>query len=66
MVALGIHFDNCGSLHAPAPGLLVYLCVYVGLGQEGLDITLVFDGQKARLMLSEGEASRSEERRVVF
>ena len=46
---LGMHFDNCGSLCAPVPGLLVSLGIYVELGQEVLDITLVIDGHKASL-----------------
>ena len=49
LMALGIHFDNCGSLRAPGKVLLVHLGIYVELGQEGLDITLVIDGNKARI-----------------
>ena len=51
-----MHFDNCGSLLAPVPGLLFYLGIDVELGQEGSDITLVIDGQKTRLeLLSESQ-----------
>ena len=51
---MGIHFDNCGSLCALFLGLLVSLVIYVELVQEGLDITLVLDDQKASLeVLSE-------------
>ena len=42
-------FDNCGSLRAPVPVLLIYLGIDVELGQEGLDITLIHDGHKASL-----------------
>ena len=49
LVALGVHFEKCGSLRAPVPGLLFSLGVYVELVQEGLDITLVLDVQKAIL-----------------
>ena len=53
---LGINFNNCGSLHAPVPGLPIYLDIDVEFGQEGLDITLVIGGQKASLeVLSEGQ-----------
>ena len=55
-MALGIHFDNCGSLRAPGKCLLVHLGIYVELGQEGLDITLVLDDQNTRLeVLSKGQ-----------
>ena len=55
LVALGMHFDNFGSLHAPVPGLIFSLGIDVELGQEGLYITLVLDGQKSSLeVLSEG------------
>ena len=49
LVALGVHFDNCGSPCAPIPGLLVSLVICVELGQEGLIVTLVLDGQKSSL-----------------
>ena len=49
LMALEIHFENCGILRAPVPGLFVYLDIYVKLGQEGLDITLIFDIQKSIL-----------------
>ena len=55
-MALGMNFRNCVSLLAPVPGLLVYLGIDVKLGQEGLDIILVIDVQKASLeVLSEGQ-----------
>ena len=53
-MALGIHFDNCGSLCAPVPSLLSLLVIYVELGQEGLGVTLVLDDQKARIELLSG------------
>ena len=49
LVALGMKFDNCGSLSATVPGLLVSLGMYIELGQEGLDITLVLDGNNTSL-----------------
>ena len=56
LMALGIHFENCGDLRAHVPGLLFYLGIDVELGQEGLDITLVLDGQKSTPeVLSEGQ-----------
>ena len=45
LVALGMHFDNCGSLRAPIPGLLVSLGIDVQLLQEGLYIALFLDVQ---------------------
>ena len=55
LMNLGIHFENLDSLSAPVPGLLVSLGVCVGLVHEGLEITLVLDGQKSRLeVLSQG------------
>ena len=49
-----MHFDNCGSLFAPLPGLLLSLGIDVELGREELEITLVPDGYKASLeVLSE-------------
>ena len=51
---LGIRFYNCGSIHFPFPGLLVFLVVYVELVHEGLGITLVLYVQKDSLeVLSE-------------
>ena len=44
-MALGMHFDNCGSLRAPIPGLLVSLGIDVQLLQEGLYIALFLDVQ---------------------
>ena len=44
LIELEMHFNNCVSLRSPVLGLLVSLGMYVELGQEGLDITLVFDG----------------------
>ena len=53
-MALGVYYDNCVILHDPVPGLLVSQYIYVELVQEGLDIDLVLDGQKASLeVLSE-------------
>ena len=49
LFALVIHFENCGSLSAPAPGLYFSLGIGVYLGQEGLGITLVFDGHNSIL-----------------
>ena len=43
LMALGMNFDSCSSLRAFVPGLLVFLNIYVELGQEGLYITLVLD-----------------------
>ena len=55
-VALRMNVDNCGSIRAPVPALLVSLVIYVELGQEGSYITLVLDGQKSSLeFLSEGQ-----------
>ena len=51
-----MQFDNCGSLRAPIPGLLISLGIDVELVKEGLYIALVLDGQKASLeVLSEGQ-----------
>ena len=51
-----MYFNKCGSLHAPVPGLLVSLGIYVKLVQEGLGITLVLDGHKSILeVLSESQ-----------
>ena len=53
-LALGMHFYNYGSLRAPVLGLLIYLGIYVELGQEIFDITLVLGWHKAILgVLSE-------------
>ena len=46
---LGVRFDNCGSIRAPVPGLLISLVIYIELVQEVLDIALVLDGQKSSL-----------------
>ena len=55
-MALGIQFDSFGNLCAPVPGLLVSLIINDEFGQEGLDITLVFDGQNYSLgFLNEGQ-----------
>ena len=48
-MTLGIHFDNCVSICAPVPGLLVSLGIYVELVHEVLDIILVLDGQNSTL-----------------
>ena len=51
-----MYVDNCGSICAPVPGLLVSLGIDVELGQEGLDNNLVIYGQKSILeVLSEGQ-----------
>ena len=47
-MASRMHFDNWDSLRAPAPGLIVSLGSYAELAQEGMNVTLVLDGQKAR------------------
>ena len=49
LVSLGMHFDNCGSLRAPVPGLLVSLGIDVEFEKEVLDITLVISGHTSRL-----------------
>ena len=49
LAALGIQSDDCGSLHAPFPGLIFSVVVDVELVQEGLDITLFTDVHKATL-----------------
>ena len=54
-MALGMHFDNFGHLCDFFPGLVVYLGIYVELGEEFLDIYLILDVYKARLeFLGEG------------
>ena len=40
LVALGINFENFGSLRAPVPVLLFSLGIDVELGQDDLDITV--------------------------
>ena len=35
LVALGMQFENCGSLCAPVPGILISLGIDVELKQEG-------------------------------
>ena len=56
LMDLGVHFGGFVSLRDPIPGLLIYLGIYVELGQENLDITLVLDVQKTRLeLISEGQ-----------
>ena len=53
---LGIHFNNCGSLHVPIPDQLVSLGIDVDLEQEGLDTTLVLDDHKESVgFLSKGQ-----------
>ena len=42
-----MHFDRFGCLWAPVLGLLIYLGIYVELGQEGLHVILILDGHKA-------------------
>ena len=54
LMDLVMHFESCGSLRAPVPGLLIYLSIWIELGHEVLDITLILDVQKAILeVLSE-------------
>ena len=48
-VVLSKKIDNCGSLCESVLGLLFCLGIYIVLGQRGLDITLVLDGQNASL-----------------
>ena len=48
-MALGVRFDNFGCLRAPVLGLIISLIFGAELGQEVLDISLVFDGQKYSL-----------------
>ena len=48
-MALGVRFENCGSLHAPVPGLLVPLEIFIELGQEGLDVNFFLEGQNYSL-----------------
>ena len=56
LVNFGVHFDNCGSLHDPVPGLIFSMGIYDELVQEGLGINLVFDEQKNIIeVLSEGQ-----------
>ena len=56
LLAMGMYFGNCGSLCDPFPGILVYVGIYVELGQKGLDITLVLGGHKSSLeVLSEAQ-----------
>ena len=51
-----MQFDNCDSLCATVPCLIIYLEIDVELGQEGLGIALVLDGHKASLgVLSDGK-----------
>ena len=46
---LWIQFNSIGSLYAPVPGLLVYPCIDVELGEEVLDISLILYRYKASL-----------------
>ena len=56
LIYLGMKFNSCVSFCDPFPGLLVTQGIYVELGQEGLDITLVLDGHMVNLeLLSEGK-----------
>ena len=56
LVILGVHFENCDSLHAPVSSLLISLGIDVELVQEVLDIILVLGGQSSSLeVLSEGQ-----------
>ena len=48
-MAMGIHFENFGSLRAPVPGLKVILGIYRELVQKILDITFTLDGHKSSL-----------------
>ena len=55
-MALGIHFDSFGGLCALVPGPIVSLGIDVELGQEGLEIALIFDVYKFSLeVLGEGQ-----------
>ena len=55
LLAMGMYFGNCGSLCDPFPGIIVYVGIYVELGQKGLDITLNLYGHKTSLeVLSKG------------
>ena len=51
LLALGMFFDNCGSLCAPVSGLIFSLGNGVESGQEVLYIYLVLDVHKASLEL---------------
>ena len=54
-MSLGTQFENFGVLRSPVPVLLVSLGMNVELGQKGLYIVLVLDGQNTSLeVLSEG------------
>ena len=54
-MSLEMHFENCGSLCAHLLGLIVSLYIYVELGKEGLDITLVLGGHNISIeVLIEG------------
>ena len=51
-----MHFEHFGSLGAPVPGLLVSLGIHVELGKKGLDINLILDGHRTRIIVfSEGQ-----------
>ena len=55
-MALGMHFENCGSICEPVTRLIISLGSNVDMGQEGLDITLVLDGKNTSLqVLSAGQ-----------
>ena len=55
-MALRMHFENCVSFRVPFLGLLVSMGIDVKLGQEGLDITLILDGQNTSIeVLSEDQ-----------
>ena len=45
----GLHFDYYCSLRAPVPGLICFLGIYIELGNEGLNIVLIFDDQEASI-----------------
>ena len=54
-MAMEMQFGYFGSAHAPVPGLLVSLGIYVDMVNEGLDIIFVLDGQEYILeVLSQG------------
>ena len=55
-MSMGMNLDCFGSIHAPVPGLITSLVIFVELGHEGLNITLVFDGLEASVeVLSQGQ-----------
>ena len=45
--ALGVHFYRFGFICAPVPVIIVYLGIYVEVGQEGLRVILIIDVHEA-------------------